>query len=356
MNYLLNEEDLESKLNSAKLKSQLADYAAKDAESYKKAQEIMAKAYKQRIDDKNQQRLDHPVISGIEAGAKTGKSTFTNIIILMAILGVISGRLNGKIAGAIMREALKFSAKSALLVAGLAIPANYILKWLEDRNKKNESVGLRLLNRMNRLSRCLCEEEELNQEDLETDESLEDKIEDEIEDKIEDKVETSEALKKLRGHLYRFQEDKDGKVNVVNTTIGGAVGGGLAGNSINRAIHAKKTGVDKQMKGTAAKMKDIAKSQKHFADKAMVAKTKEKAAKAVGDVAKAQKYKNVANASANAVNKAGKAMGAAEKTMRGLKKSLNAAGRAGIGKGALIGGALMGGAALAKNMAKNKNR
>ena len=93
-----------------------------------------------------------------------------------------------------------------------------------------------------------------------------------------------------------------------------------------------------------------------FADKAMVAKTKEKAAKAVGDVAKAQKYKNVANASANAVNKAGKAMGAASKTMKGLKKSLNAAGRAGMGKGALIGGALMGGAALANNIAKNKNK
>ena len=34
--YLLNEDELDSKLSKAKLTANLADYAAKDAESYKK--------------------------------------------------------------------------------------------------------------------------------------------------------------------------------------------------------------------------------------------------------------------------------------------------------------------------------
>ena len=109
MNYLLNEEDLDSKLNSAKLKAQLADYAAKDAESYKKSQEIMAKAYKQRIDDKEQQKLDHPIISAIEHGVKSGKSIFTSTLVLMTILGVITGRLNSKIASAVLLESLLYT-------------------------------------------------------------------------------------------------------------------------------------------------------------------------------------------------------------------------------------------------------
>ena len=340
--YLLNEDELDSKLNKAKLTANLADYAAKDAESYKKAKELMDQVYRQQVSDRRQLALDHPIISGIESGIRTGKTTFINLFVIFIILGILTKKLNLKVAQAILQQVGRFSARLTLLIAGVSIPLNYITRWIDNKIKnggnkmENESLGLRLLSKLDRLSN--------GQHIYEVDELENDGTAEEAAEATSD--ETSEALKKLRGHLYRFQEKDDeykGAGLGLHTAIGAGVGA-VGGRQLARHSYMKNSGAGEAIKATKQGMKDSVKNLKHFAHKANTAKAQSKVAKITGNVAKAQQLQRTADASARAAQKAKTMVNAGKKTISGLKGAANAAGRAGLVKGGLIGGLALGGA------------
>ena len=328
--YLLNEDELDSKLSKAKLTANLADYAAKDAESYKKAKELMDQVYRQQVSDRRQLALDHPIISGIESGIRTGKTTFINLFVIFIILGILTKKLNLKVAQAILQQVGRFSARLTLLIAGVSIPLNYITRWIDNKIKnggkkmENESLGLRLLSKLDRLSN--------GQHIYEVDELENDGTAEEAAEATSN--ETSETLKKLRGHLYRFQEEAGAKTYAA----GGALAGAAAGSALAKRAAKKAYGLEGAKKAYAAKGAEASKNVAHFANKAVAKDAMAKAAKATGNKAAAQGFAKTAAASAGAAEKAAKGAKGFGKAVKALNKPIKAAGRAGGLKGALIGG------------------
>ena len=185
-------------------------------------------------------------------------------------------------------------------------------------SKKDESLGLKILGRLN----CLCEEEEeAGSEDPDA-QGLSD-----------DNVEQSETLKKLRGHLYRFQEDDSTKKTVAAGTIGGAV----LGRQLARRAEGNVTGANKAIKNVRNAVKGAKKNQAYFADKALTQHGKSKVSKIMGNKAAADVQQKAATASAKAAEKNQNLLKNAGKTINKLKGTMNAAGRWGLLKGAGIG-------------------
>lgn len=190
---------------------------------------------------------------------------------------------------------------------------------------KNESVGLRLLNKLDMLSQGqhIFEEVDAPENDGTA------------EDAAEANGETSETLKRLRGHLYRFQEaESDKKAVGAGALTGAGVGAALARRSARKAYD-----LGKATKDYAAKGAEASKNAAHFANKAVAKDAMAKAAKAAGEKSAAQGFANTARAAAGAANKASKGVKGYGKAVKELVKPIKNAGIKGGLKGAVIGGA-----------------
>lgn len=185
----------------------------------------------------------------------------------------------------------------------------------------NESLGLRLLNKLDRLSQGyhIYEEDELENDGT-------------AEDAAEETGETSETLKKLRGHLYRFQENDTKK-----TVAAGAVGGAVAGNLLAKRSAEKAYGLKNAAKGFAKKGAEASKNAEYFANKAIAKDAMAKANKVVGNKATAKGFARSAAASAGAAEKAAKGAKGFGKAVKELGKPIKSAGFKGGLKGAAIG-------------------
>ena len=184
---------------------------------------------------------------------------------------------------------------------------------------QNESLGLKLLEKLNKMIK----ENDSENQDKEFD----------VVDKNqgpEDKVETSETLKKLKGHLYRFQEaEGDGK-----TFAGGALAGAIGGRQLARHIAGKQSGANQAVKNVKAGMAKSVKRQARFDRKALQMQDKAKVARATGDIAKANALDASASKIAQASKEAGKVVKAGNKQIKALQATKNAAGKMGGLKGA----------------------
>ena len=193
---------------------------------------------------------------------------------------------------------------------------------------KNESLGLRLLNKLDRLSKG---QHIYEVDELENDGTAEEAAE---ATSSEDEGDTSETLKKLRGHLYRFQEEAGAKTYAA----GGALAGAAAGSALAKRAAKKAYGLDGAAKTYAAKGAEASKNVAHFANKAVAKDALSKAAKAAGDKTAAKGFAKTAGAAAGAAEKAAKGAKKFGKAVKALNQPIKAAGRAGGFKGALIGG------------------
>ena len=185
----------------------------------------------------------------------------------------------------------------------------------------NESLGLRLLNKLDRLSQGyhIYEEDELENDGT-------------AEDAAEEMGETSEALRKLRGHLYRFQENDTKKA-----VAAGAVGGAVAGNLLAKRAAKKAYGLEGATKKYAVKGAEASKNVTHFANKAVAKDAMAKAAKAAGEKGASAEFARSAAASAGAAEKAAKGAKGFGKAVKELGKPIKSAGFKGGLKGAAIG-------------------
>ena len=189
---------------------------------------------------------------------------------------------------------------------------------------KNESVGLRLLSKLDKLSQG---QHIFEEDELENDGTAEEAAEANSE-------ETSETLKKLRGHLLRFQEEAGAKTYAA----GGALAGAAAGSALAKRSAKKAYGLEKATKAYAKKGAEASKNVAHFANKAVAKDAMAKAAKAAGEKSAAQGFARTAAASAGAADKAAKGAKGFGKAVKALNKPIKAASKAGGLKGALIGG------------------
>ena len=188
---------------------------------------------------------------------------------------------------------------------------------------KNESVGLRLLNKLDMLSQGqhIFEEVDAPENDGTA------------EDAAEATEETSETLKKLRGHLYRFQEAEGDK----KAAGAGALTGGVAGAALARRSARKAYGLSGATKNYAAKGAEASKNVSHFANKAVAKDAMSKAAKAAGEKSAAKGFAKSAEVAAGAANKASKGVKGYGKAVKELVKPIKKAGIKGGLKGAAIG-------------------
>ena len=184
----------------------------------------------------------------------------------------------------------------------------------------NESLGLRLLNKLNRLSANIYEVDE-----PENDGTAEDVAE-----------ETSEILKKLKGHFYRFQE----KAGAKTYAAGGALAGAVAGSALAKRSAEKAYGLKRAAKTYAAKGAEASKNAAHFANKAISKDALSKAAEITGDKVGSANLSKGAKAAAKTADKASKGVKKFEKAVKELQKPIKAAGKAGGLKGAAIGAGL----------------
>ncbi|MBQ3420536.1 MAG: hypothetical protein IJH34_02470 [Romboutsia sp.] len=184
---------------------------------------------------------------------------------------------------------------------------------------QNESLGLKLLEKLDRMIK----ENDSENQDKEFD----------VVDKNqgpEDKVETSETLKKLKGHLYRFQEaEGDGKA-----FAGGALAGAVGGRQLARHIAGEQSGANQAIKNVKAGMAKSVKRQARFDRKALQMQDKAKVARAIGDMTKANALDTSASKIAQASKEAGKVVKAGNKQIKALQATKNAAGKIGGWKGA----------------------
>ena len=189
-----------------------------------------------------------------------------------------------------------------------------------------ESLGKRILEKLNRI---------VEGEDVEKDGQTKVTEYDVTDTNLgpDEKVETSETLKKLRGHLYRFQEASD----AVKVGAGGAVAGAVAGSALAKRAAKKAYGLEGVKKGLNKKRAAAGKTAFNSTNKAVADATKANASKALGSKKGVEFFSKRAKANADAANKATKTIKNTTKGLKALEKPIKAAGRAGGWKGAAIG-------------------
>ena len=317
-------EDTLDKLSSARLKAEIADYVAKNAQADKKVQDALAKAYSAKIKDEEDLAQAHPVLDAINSGLKAGGTVFSTLFILNVLLGFITGRAGAGFAGAMVSQVAKLAGKNAIIVAGIKLPINYIVSYFKRKGEKtmqNESLGKTLLEKLDRLSGKV-----VNEEDSKP-------AEDTAPEETDPPEEFSETLKKLQGHLKRFQEAKgDGKAAAAGAVGGAVIGSKLAKRSANKAY-----GLQGASKIYQKQAGNAAKNAANFTNKAISRDALSKAAKAYGDTEGAKGFAKAAQAAAAKAGAAAKSGKGAAKAVKALAKPIKAAGRAGGWKGAAIG-------------------
>lgn len=181
----------------------------------------------------------------------------------------------------------------------------------------NESLGQKILEKLYKLTE---EEMEQGSEDSEAE--------------GENTQETSETLKKLRGHLLRFQEEAGAKTYAA----GGALAGAAAGSALAKRSAKKAYNLGGMTKDITRQGVEAGKNVSHFTNKAVAKSAMANAQKAMGNKVAAGKLAKGAQASANAAYKSAQTAKNVGKGLKALNKPIKAAGRAGGLKGALIGG------------------
>lgn len=268
---------------------------------------------------------DHPVINGATKGAILGY--LAGIPASLVVYGLIFKAFdNGKIGaaklllgtlGGVLGTQYASTAAGALAGSGVGLTVGKIREWIKQKfGTQSESLGERILEKLYRLT-----EEELEQgsEDSEAE--------------GDDTQETSETLKKLRGHLYRFQEaEGESKHPLLKSmSLGAAAGGGIgavAGNALGKHGFRKYFGAAgqaaNQANTKAARLNvKASKSALNANDKALAGKIQAK----MGQKTQANLSKKAANASAKTALIADKGARGAKAAGKAYTKAMNAAGR-----------------------------